>query len=71
MLMKYEEIVRPELGGWAKECRNCHGAGYIEVGSTIEPDENDLLECEECNGQGVVDTFRDPTDDYRESVTEF
>ena len=63
-------VTRPEIG-WAKECVNCKGEGYIEAASTIFPDENELVECEECHASGIVDTFIDPTDDYRESVTVF
>ncbi len=69
--MKYEKMVRSDVGGWAKECMNCHGEGYVQVGSTVEPDENEQELCGECEGSGVVDTSSDTSDDYREQVTEF
>ncbi len=42
------------LGGEVDECRQCHGEGYYEVGSSIDPEENEWVECEECGASGVV-----------------
>jgi DnaJ-class molecular chaperone len=42
------------LGGEERECEHCNGLGYIEVGSTSDPEENEFLECEPCEGSGVV-----------------
>jgi hypothetical protein len=50
------EVQRPQLGGDnGKECPNCHGQGYIEVGSTTDPEENEFVECEVCETLGTVE----------------
>jgi hypothetical protein len=49
------EVKRPDLGDWGKECPNCNGQGYIEVGSTIDPEENEFVECEVCETLGKVE----------------
>jgi len=63
-------VTRPGVG-WANECEKCHGEGYVQVGSTVEPEENELELCTECDGVGAVDRFQDVADNYEGSVTEF
>jgi DnaJ-class molecular chaperone len=42
------------LGGEERECENCAGFGQVEIGSTTSPEENEWVECEHCEGTGVV-----------------
>jgi DnaJ-class molecular chaperone len=45
--------------GYHKTCGRCFGKGYYEVASTILEDENETVECEDCDGSGEVELEAD------------
>jgi DnaJ-class molecular chaperone len=60
--MKYElypGLVTGGEGGNVRECEECRGEGYVQVGSTTVPEANELELCSECEGSGVVDEHDD------------
>lgn len=38
-----------------KICDNCKGEGYIDIASTVFPEENESVLCEMCQGAGVLE----------------
>lgn len=57
-----------DLEADGNECETCKGTGYVELGSTTTPEDEDYDVCPECDGEGFIINDADLSDSYRENI---